>query len=241
MSWLLWSVGALSSFFAGLPGAYPAVRVDGLQAFLMYLLLFTLGAWLVWKWRRMREASLFVLGVLGLTWMFRTETVNRRTQFVVYDASRGLEAGMLLGRDLYVLSTDDGRHMDRMERHARAEGAWRTMVTERSVLFAEKPSAQGASVLARGRWLAPRMDIGVFTGDDTFLERSSGDRFDAMVVSGTAYLSDAEIERLLSMADQLVLAGDLRWKLRSRLVDQCAVRGVPCHDVREQGAFILER
>lgn len=241
MSWLLWSVGALSSFFAGLPGAYPAVRVDVLQAFLMYLLLFTLGAWLVWKWRRMREASLFVLGVLGLTWMFRTETVNRRTQFVVYDAPRGLEAGMLLGRDLYVLGGDDGRHMERSERHARAEGAWRTTVIERSALFADTPLVQGASVLAQGRWLAPRLDIGVLTGDDAFWERSTGDRFDAVVVSGARYLSDVEIERLVSMADHVVLAGDLRWKLRSRLVDHCTARGVPCHDVREQGAFILER
>ncbi len=241
MSTLLWSVGALSSFFAALPGAYPAVRVDALQAFLLYVLLFMLGAWLVWKWRRMREATLGVVGVLGLTWMLRTEAVNTRTQFVVYDAPRSVEAGLLQGRDLYVLGAEDGRHLDRMERHARAEGAWRTRVIERSVLLSDTAAVEGASVLAQGRWLVPRMDIGLYTGDTSFVQRSAGERYDAIVVSGTRFVSDDHMHRLVSMTDHVVLAGDLRWKLRSRFVDLCAERGVPCHDVREHGAFILER
>ncbi|MBL7981889.1 MAG: ComEC/Rec2 family competence protein [Flavobacteriales bacterium] len=241
MSALLWSVGALSSFFAELPGAYPSVRVDAFQAVLLYLLIFTVGAWRVWHWRRMREATVVVTCVLGISWMLKAEELNARTQFVVYDAPRGLQAGLLQGRDLLVLDADDDRYLDRMGRHARYAGAWRTSIVERTGLFDDTPTVHGASVMARGRWLAPRMDIGFYTGDTTFLHRRADERFDAVVVSGTRFVSDDHMDRLVSMADHVVLAGDLRWKLRSRFVDICAERGVPCHDVREHGAFILER
>jgi len=39
----------------------------------------------------------------------------------------------------------------------------------------------------------------------------------------------------------VVLAGGLPWKLRAFVRKWCTARGIPCHDVRDHGAFVLER
>lgn len=241
MELLLLIVGHSTAWFAALPAAYPPVRVDGLQMVLLYALVLTVGAWWWWLWKPMRTVSILLALVLAWTWSARLQQRMGQKSFVVYGTNRSLEASMVVGRTLVAFSSDDPYHLERLERHVRHVGPHTVLVQDRELLSADRSVQAGPTLLGGDRWVTPSLKVAFLRTPMDELKLPEGERFDAVVVSGIHRLEQDVLDRLVTRTDQVVLSADLRWRLRARLMEHCQASGVPCHDVREQGAFILQR
>jgi competence protein ComEC len=241
---LLRGVGELTAYFAALPGAYPAVRVDAWSTVLLYLLMFTVAAWLTWGWRRMRLPAAVCASLLLVSWNKALDRNEVRQAFTVYDVQGRLDAAMTVGESLVVLGDADSLARDpwalrRIERHQRSEGLRHIGFLPHRALFADSVTQQAGTLAAAGRWRSEHIDIAFLTADDS-LRAPQKERFDVVVVSGLSYIAPARLERSVAIADRVVLAGDLRWKVRRLISEACARAAIPCHDIRSDGAFILE-
>lgn len=240
---LLTIVDRVTAFFADLPFAYPAIRASFTDMMLLYAITALIAIRLMWHWRPALRLSL-AAGVLVLaSWGYRAHTAQDRVAFTVYDDRRMLQAGMVTGRDLTMLVPEGDSALSpwlvqKAERHARALGLHRTHVIEQ--VGSDGPPTlitAGQTMFGSGRWIARGMDVYFHSGVD---EVPVGLRTDVLVLHALRYLDENDLERLGSGAGHIVLAGGLPWKVRSFVQRWCGARNIPCHDVREHGAFILE-
>ncbi|MBK8498934.1 MAG: ComEC/Rec2 family competence protein [Flavobacteriales bacterium] len=242
---LLRFVGWSTGVFASLPGAYPAVRASFADMVLLFALVSALGAWWLWRWGSMRWATGMVLALLLCSWGLSAHDSHERAAFVVYDERDGVLAAMLHGRTLDVMSTTDSmltseRALLKIDRHRRALGIdavhAQALISSRS----DTVHRTGSSCFGYGRWRSHRYDVLFSTGESPAQVRSA-DRFDAIVLHDTGYLDEAQLDRLLASTQRLVLAGGVPWRARRLARERCNARGLYCHDIGAQGAFILER
>ena len=63
--------------------------------------------------------------------------------------------------------------------------------------------------------------------------------YDVLVYHDVRYLGVKEMERSTMHAKQVVLTGNMAWGARSFAKRWYADRGIPVHDVRDQGAFAM--
>ncbi|WKZ67680.1 MAG: ComEC/Rec2 family competence protein [Flavobacteriales bacterium] len=244
MEWLLRIVGESTAFFAGLPHAYPAIRIGLWEAALLYVLIFAAGAWWQWGWTRMRPVVLWcAIGIAGAAWS-RARSVNEGEALVVYDDARAMLAGHVAGRSLAVVAGADSAlaapfAAARIERHMRAHGI-DALVPVGTDLFRPEPARHGHAWMAQGRLRSPRLDV-LFVSDRSPFRPTRTEPYDAVVLHDLHRLDDAVADGILGGARQVVLASGLSGTARRWMNKRCAEAGVPCHDVRRQGAFILRR
>lgn len=216
-------VGALawtSRFFADLPAAYPAVRIDLVQMILLYLLLASLGAWWAWRWRPARITTAAVILPLLVLWALKAGERRSQQGIIVY-ADRGrLCLSVLEGGRLTVFTDSSDVHLERkVDLHARSVGAglvrWSAVGTGlQHLAMAGGPAVQ---LVPAGRLSSPL--------DSTAVAVLHGDgRFDL----------DA-----LAAVERVVLAPDIPPKRRAFLRRWCVENGIACHDVDRAGAAIL--
>lgn len=244
MTCLLRFVGWSTDYFATLPGAYPAVRVGFREMMLLYVLVLAITAWWQWKWKSMKWLSGITLAALFLSWGFRARDAQERSAFVVYDERDGFLAGMVNGRELVVAASADSSIADpgtvtKLDRHQRAMGLSRVLPVGEDV-FGRALLQQGSTVLAEGRWKSPEFDVFFSTGDAP-RPLPGGGRFDAVVLHDLRFIAPEMLEGIAVTTHRIVLAGGLPWRARNAVREWCATHQLACHDVREQGAFILER
>ncbi|MBZ0205402.1 MAG: competence protein ComEC family protein [Flavobacteriales bacterium] len=176
MKWLLLLLGFLSGFFAGLPGAYPAVRVGFWGMVGLYLLLACFAMWVMQRHKWARSATLGTLAVLLFGWGWTAHQRNSRSSFAVYTNREGVSAGFVQGRTLHVFSSGGSPWTARsIEAHARQAGAYRVeladriprwveaggrryafLPVERTAQAAHWPSAPSTIILHGQGWLETR-------------------------------------------------------------------------------------
>lgn len=239
LSILLVVVDRVTVFFADLPGSYPAIRTSFIDMLLLYAVVFLIAMWLMWRTRAALHCALVSVGLLLFSWGYSARRVEDRVTFTVYDDRKALQAAMTVGRHMTLLTDSGGTSTwleKKAERHARALGLRELDAIAQTDLFGQLHEA-GVTVCGAGRWSAPGMDV-------YFHNDASGEpealRCEVMVLHDIKYLAEADIELLAGGAQQVVLAGGLPWKLRAFVQRWCTARDIPCHDVREQGAFVRE-
>lgn len=246
MTGLLTFVDRTTVFFAGLPGAYPAVRIGLPETLLLYVLVGAFAAHWLWHWRR---ASLVVAATTALLlciWGARTMSTHARTTFTVYDDRRAVQASFSVGREFVVLCEADSFATNtwlqqKVERHQRAAGLNAPFLFSPAMLGGDSITVVGSTVTADQRWSAPAIDIGFFTKGDEWRDPPGGGKLDALVLHDLKYLGEDALQALGAATDNIVLAGTMGWQARNFARQWCADHGIACHDVRDQGAFILER
>lgn len=247
LSWcltqLLRFVGWSTDLFAALPGAYPAVRASMLDMMLLYALVIALGAWWQWKWRGMRWVTGGVIALLLGSWAANAARSHERATFVVYDERDGFLAGMALGRTNQVLASSDSllqseRTKLKLERQQRAMGI-DVVISRSNMAEGEGMVRLGSTVVGDGRWRSAAFDV-LFLND--LRERSlSGSQLDAIVLHDIRYIEENDLDDMNGTTQQVIIAGGLPWRARDQVKEWCEAHRVACHDVRQQGAFILER
>ncbi len=241
LTMLLTVVDRVTAFFAELPFAYPAIRASFTDMLLLYVITALIAVRLMWKWRPAVRLSLFASVLLLVSWGVRAHKAQDRVTFTVYDDRRTLQAAMTVGRDLTLLMPASDTVLSiwlvqKAERHARALGLRATHVIDPGELDGSTQKEEGQTLYAAGRWSAPGMEVYFHTEEG---EGPVGLRTSVLVLHDMRFLEEEDLVQLASGAERVVLAGGLPWKLRNFVQRWCIARNIPCHDVREQGAFVL--
>ncbi len=245
MTQLLRLVGWSTDLFASLPGAYPAVRIGAREMVLLYLLVLAASAWWQWRWKSMKWVTSACVAALLVCWGLRAREANHRSSFVVYEERDGFVAAMVTGRELAVASSGDSslvrpRTLSKLQKHQRAFGLERVVPVGEDV-FGAGVSQHGGTLAGGGRWRSSTFDV-LFTNTGTglgFADTSA--RFDAVVLHDRYSLAADELEAWRRVSRCVVIAGGVPWRTRGFIRTWCAEHDLACHDVREQGAFILQR
>lgn len=239
---LLMIVDRVTAFFAELPFAYPAIRASFTDMLLLYAITAMIAIRLMWNWRPAVRLSLIASVLLIASWGYRAHRAHDRVTFTVYDDRRTLQAAMTVGRDLTLLIPEGDTALSswlvqKAVRHARAMGLVRSQRIGQEKLHGPKSIIQGSSICGAGHWCGPGMDVYFHSGEEAV---PTALRTDVLVLHELRYLDEEDLEQMASGAGRIVMAGGLPWKLRSFVQRWCSARHIPCHDVREQGAFVLE-
>jgi hypothetical protein len=222
---LVEALGWCSRFFAELPGAYPAVRVDAVQMLLLYLLLACVAAWVFWKWRAMRIAApLVLLSLLG-SWGWRARQLHLQQAVTVYAERDRLSLAVVEGARMTVLADSQDTYLERkVDLHARSVGVstvtWSAIPADKVLLAGD--SRLPVVVVAPGR-LPARVAAGAA----------------AVVLHGDGRFDLDALRSWLTGKWPLVLAADIPARRRAFVRSWCVENGIPCHDVDRDGAFIL--
>ena len=250
ITWLLTrlvrAVGALTEFFAHAPGAYPPVRFGMPELLLSYALVLALLLRWPWRWKGGTRLGLASLAALLLVCAWRTRSLHDRSELVVYDDRHALQAAMVIGREHVLLAHPDSFAADhwlqqKALRHRRAAGLDLPLLLPPEALHGGEVVRAGHSRAGEGRWSAAGIDA-VFIGPEARLpQRPERFQADVVVLHGIHRLDSTVLDGLAGLADRLVLAGDNHWRVRRKVRGWCAANGIACHDVRDDGAFILQR
>ena len=128
MKWLLLLLGFLSAFFAGLPGAYPAVRIGFWGVLGLYMLLAFFAMWIMHGQKWARSATLATIAMLLFSWGWTANHRNTQEGFTVYTDRDGFSGAFLQGRTLFAITPSNNPWIQRnVEEHARSVGAYRVI------------------------------------------------------------------------------------------------------------------
>ena len=238
---LLRIVDVVTDFFAQLPLAYPSIRTTLLDTLVLYALVILIAVGLLWRWRPAWGYALGAVAVLLSGWAYRAGLAHDRVAFTVYDDRRSMQAAMQVGRDLvlYVADTLEGSDWTRkkIERHGQALGLTERGSIATDMLRRKAVSTVSGTVCGGGSWSAPGLTVRFHTEADV---ARVGPHSDVLVLHDLRYLRSQDLEALAVGCDRIILAGGLPWKLRSFVRSWCDDHGIPCHDIKEQGAFQFE-
>ncbi|MCB0770098.1 MAG: ComEC/Rec2 family competence protein [Flavobacteriales bacterium] len=238
---LLQVVDSVTAFFAGLPGAYPAVRIDKLDVVLLFLLVLSIAMRSIWKWRPAGALALGVSCALVLGWGWRSHRAHERTTFTVYDDRQAMQAAFTVGRAHVVLSEDTLAEKDpwvlrKVDRHQRAQGTDPALFITTRELNESRVNRIGGTVHGGGLWATDRFQVGFMSEGHA----PKGRPMDVLVVHDLRYVEEDQLAAAAVGSVQVVLAGSLSWKSRRFIQRWCSERDIPVHDVRDRGAFRLE-
>jgi competence protein ComEC len=210
MEGLLWLLDRSSVFFAHLPGAYPAVRIDAWQCLGLYALIVFLAAWLLQGWRWARWATGGALLLVLMQWGMAAHTRNAQQLFVVHDTRDAIISSAVTGRERVVqVDTLNDAVTAELEREARALGIERTRIER-----LQRPDG-GA------------LPLFTFAGSSTVLfdrgQRRDLTQLDEVLGTDTAMLV------VHPRTEARLRAAALRWAERT---------GRPVHDLRRSGAYV---
>jgi hypothetical protein len=240
---LLQVVDIVTVFFARLPGAYPAIRIGKLDVVLLLLLVLTLAMRSMWRWRPAGRMALTVLSMLVASWGWKAHTAQERTTFTVYDDRQAMQAAFTVGRSHVVLSDDTLAGQDpwiqrKVERHQRAQGTDPAFFLTTSDLHKGRVEQVGGTVHGGGLWATDNIRVGFLS--DTGEGFPMSGKKDVLVIHGIRHVDEQDLAIAATGADQVVLAGVLSWKARKFIRRWCEEQHIRVHDIREQGAFLLE-
>lgn len=220
MKGLLLLLGFLSGFFAGLPSAYPALRVGWWGMLGLYVLVACIGAWAMGRKLWARQAALATVAALFLGWAWTARQRNAQRAFVAYPQRDGFTCAFVEGRTLHLFSTGMDEHMERhVGEHVRHAGI-RQVTVERGL--------PGMVTQAGRRY------VFLSGGDGRGMPAAASGA--ALVLCGQGQWHRDTLGRM--GAGEWVLGSDLDGSARWRLRKQAHELGIPVFDMRVSGAYV---
>ena len=221
MKWLLLLLGGLSGFFAGLPGAYPAVRIGFWGMAGMYFLLAFVAMWLLHQRKWARLATMAMTAILLFGWGWTAHQRNAQQSIAVYNDRDGTVAAFVQGRNLYVF----------------AEGA--TMWTERSIQDHVRNVGveQVVRVDSLPRYVKRDSLIYAFLSvERTATEQEWPAAPHTVIMHGKGWLDLAALND--PAASEWVLSADMAGRQRSMIRHWGEKHDATIFDIREAGAYV---
>jgi len=221
MKWLLLLLGFLSAFFAGLPGAYPAVRIGPWGMAGMYVLLVFFSFWVMRKSKWARLGTYATLAVLLFAWGWTAHQRNAQEGFTLYADRDGVACAFLQGRTLHVFGPADNPWAVRnVEEHARAVGAMHVVWQD-----------------SMPRWVAQGSSAFAFLPVARAEESTDWpDPPHRVVLYGKGWLDTRQLPE--AGPAEWVLNADMEWKPRAVMRDWAEENGAALHDMRLAGAYV---
>jgi hypothetical protein len=244
VTWQLRFLGGSTDLFAGLPGAYPDIRINTAGLIIMYGLVASGAAWAMLASAKARAMFHLLLAAAFINWAHLAHQRNDRAAFVLYDMREGVMASMVHGRNMDLLMDRDAENSAKsrvkVEQHQRGEGVRLAAAAHLDQLMADAPHALSASMMGGGMWTGQGVKV-AFLGVGPPPPMEAFLRADVLVLLPDGRLSKEDLPMLAMSRTTLVLHAGVRHHVRNALLKQCTETGLQCHDLRGQGAFILER
>lgn len=229
MTQLLLFLGWSTTLFADLPLAYPAVRIGTAQCLLLYGFVFATAACIAWPGRAARWCAGVTLLAVLVAWATHAHRVNGAHRLAVHDTFTGPVLSFQHGRHLSVVAdsaeTAKPSFDRKIEAQVRTQGAHRVSLRPFAAIA-------NSGAFRSGRWL-----VGI-AGKGTHAMRTPL-KVDALLVPTEGSTLD-ELLGTFTPTHGIVLLPGMDGLARYRLRKACEERGIACHDVKRQGAFILE-
>ena len=237
---LLTFVGLAADLFAWLPGAYPALRISGAVALVLYAVVLLAGAWWAWRWRWAGWGMAAGLILLLMGWVQQAREANAQRLFVVYDNRKMLDAAFVSGRSLNAVGADTSEAFlhAKLDRHMRYAGLYHRTLVPLSDLHRPEVRTMNGTCYGGGLWTNDSLAVAFLTGDLSRAVNLAAP-VDVVVVHDIQRMDTTALSGTLQMMEHLVLAGGMRWRHRAQWRAWAAARGIPVHSVQDDGAFIL--
>ena len=240
---LLKIVSVSTGYFASLPFAYPAIRIDLVMVITFYVAIIGLAGWWLWKWRSMRYVLASACVIMLLAWANSARKINRSTTFTLYDERVGVMAGITIGREHLVMADRDRLSSDpflerKIQQHRKARGLAPVQFIDPESISDTAVHELARSVAAAGRWRTDRFDILFVPGQFPI---GIDEQLDAVIFHDRDRITEGDLQQAAAVSDRIVLAGRNPYSVRERVAAWCEDHRVGFHDVFAQGAFILER
>ena len=234
-------LGRSSDLFAGLPGAYPDVRIDLVQCLLLYLMigLFALGRLGGIRWANWVGFS--VIPLFLAFWAMREVERQEQRSLTVLDRRDGVIALLRQGTGAVLYKqwdTSAVRLPRQLEGYARATGTSISLNVSNADVQRGSHRTIGNSLVGGGAWMSDGISV-LFLMDTMAVDPAARSRFDAIVILSGEREEKGTVLAVLAAGGSVVLSPALDGLERWRWRQFCGARSVPCHDVRRDGAFIF--
>jgi competence protein ComEC len=227
MKWLLIVLGWSSFFFAGLPGAYPSVRIGPWGMLGLYVLLALLTTWVLLRRQWARSATMATGMILLCAWGWTAHQRNTQRQLVLYDDRNVLACGIVQGRTLMVFADSTTEWTERkVSAHARNAGVDRVVRVD--------------SLPRRMEWQGGSYAF-VPVGRSGSIPAST-DSARTIVLHGNGWLDPDALEQCVAdTSTTWVLASDLGSYPRRKMAELCEAAHRPVYVMRDAGAYVRPR
>ena len=247
-SWLvamqLRVLGASTEFFAGLPGAYPDIRINAAGLLIMYGIVVAGAVWSMLHPRIGRTCFMVLAVAAFLNWAHLAHQRNQRVAFVLYDMREGVLASMSHGRTMDLLLDEGAEHSDRttarLEQHQRGEGVRLAAQARMDQLWSDGPHVMASSMMGGGLWKGQGMNV-AFIGAGGIPSHQVLQMADVVVLLPDAEPDREDVPALLGSGRTVVIHAGVRPAVRHAVRRHATGTGMAFHDMRGQGAFILAR
>jgi competence protein ComEC len=233
MEQLLLFLGWSTAFFAELPGAYPAVRIDTFMCLLLYMAVISLAAFAFWPGRGTRwSIALVCIGIL-CNWAWNAHRVNHTVRLTLHAVPERDLLSLQTGRALLMVGDtmirNDPSMRRRLEVHERSTGA----MLDRMLPW---PSDE--------RNDAAVLDLGPFRvglAGPRPARRRAPLKVDLLYLTGVGRYDMLRLHEVFDPKTAVVISPTVNGLERWRIREWCAEKGIACHDLERQGACILEQ
>ncbi len=224
LKWLLLGLGGASAFFAGLPGAYPAVRIGFWGMIGLYVLLVFFLAWTIQDRRWARSATLALGCFLLCSWAWTAHQRNDQRQFVLYNDRDVLACGIVQGRTLTVFADSTTEWTERkVSDHARNAGVERVIRMDGLPTQMEWGGQHYAFVPLEHSRSIPGL-IG---------------KTKTIVLHGKGWFDRKAMEQCASdTSTTWLLALDMSGSSRRKMAAWCEAADRPLYDMHDAGAYV---
>jgi competence protein ComEC len=242
---LLKVVAGATGFFAGMPAAYPAVRINVTMMVFLFVLVLASVAWWQWRWQSMRWVTWSAVCALLLAWSMNAREINRSNVFTLYDESAGVLASITRGREFTVLVDPAKRQEDpfterKIVQHRKAAGLDAPDVLHPKRLRSGELHQLNGNLTGGGLWVNDAFNV-LFVDSAGTMNFPETGLLDAVIIHDMDRVPEHLLEQAAAVSKHLVLAGRTSWRTREKVAEWCVERDVPFHDVFGQGAFRIER
>lgn len=207
-----------------MPGAYPGVRIDGIQCIGLYALVLVMAGWFFERWHWARIATITVLALLLGSWAWTAHQRNDQRMVVLYGDRHQLSGALIAGRSMRAFADSlDHWALARVEQNYRDAGVQRLDVL---------PTRPRSFELKEGRVLFVEADS---------LPVADGSRTLSVVLTHDGHYVMDSLQMRCRPIEGYVLSPAIARKRRVWLRRWCEERGIPVHDVQQDGAYVRGR
>ncbi|MCB9305030.1 MAG: ComEC family competence protein [Lewinellaceae bacterium] len=234
--WMLWGINQLIVGIQHLPGSViGGIWIGAAAAFCLYVILALLGATLAFRKARYLMGALMLTGSLGIVHAMRVHAQLSQKQIAIYSITNSRLMDFFAGDRLFTLGGDS--------------------LTARQIAFSAQPNrwASGAQSiemlgpdsLTRSNLMFDPPFVQFYDKKIAIVEsgrlikpgRLPPVPVDVVILANNPWVSIEECRRQFPFKT-VVFDNTNHWKQVARWKSECAAEGIPCHDVREQGAWV---
>lgn len=212
---------------------------------ILYLMIIFAGIFVVYRKNKHLYIFLILLVIFPAWGLIRKITISETRSLVVFNSGRFSLIQFAEGNFAYVVSRHDSEENSTAIKYA-LDGFWNKMGIRSSKLhFLDQEyggSIEAGNLIIDRDFFSFYGEEGYFLDLGQFPSKNKMEPFqtDLLILSGSGRVTAYEIQKLIN-PELVILDSSVPYYCSIRLKPDFQMLGIPCFDVREKGAFMLEK